>query len=301
MESRILLESGTNELELLIFEVGGNKYGINVAKVKEIRPSEAVTIIPNAHPCIEGVFMPRDVVITAIDLAKVLNYPSDRKKSDMFIVTNFNKLNVSFRVHKVIGIERISWTEIIVPDKTVNTGDSSLATGLVRINNELILILDFESIVADISPETGLKVSDVEKLEGRERIDVPIVIAEDSHLLTALITDSLKKSGYTNTTCNENGQAAWDLLCKYKKEGVLHEKVGCVITDIEMPLMDGHRLLKLIREDREMNDIPVIIFSSLLNDDMKRKGESLGANAQLSKPEIGRLVEELDRVVGRQN
>lgn len=300
METKILLESGTNELELLIFEVGGNKYGINVAKVKEIRPSEPVTVVPNSHPCIEGIFMPRDVIITAIDLAKVLNYPpSPNPKTDMFIVTNFNKLNVSFRVHKVIGIERISWTDIIVPDKTVNTGDSSVATGFVRINNELIIILDFESIVSDISPETGLKVSEISRWIGRERDETPIIIAEDSHLLTQLILDSLNKSGYTNVICNENGQEAWNLLCRYKDEGTLHDKVGCVITDIEMPLMDGHRLLKLIRDDKEMNDIPVVIFSSLLNDEMKRKGEGLGASAQLSKPEIGHLVEAIDRLLGK--
>lgn len=298
MESKILIESGTNELELLVFEVGGNKYGINVAKVREIRPSEPVTIIPNSHPHIEGIFMPRDVIITAINLAKVLNLPeSANPKSDMFIVTNFNKLNVSFRVHRVVGIERISWAEIIVPDKTINSNDTAVATGVVRIKGDLILILDFESIVADISPETGLQTSDVEKLVGREPSDVPIIIAEDSHLLTQLIVDSLHKSGYTNITKNENGQQAWDLLCRYKKEGTLRQNVGCVITDIEMPLMDGHRLIKLVRDDKDMADIPIIIFSSLLNDDMKRKGELLGANAQLSKPEIGNLVNELDRLV----
>ena len=83
----------------------------------------------------------------------------------------------------------------------------------------------------------------------------------------------------------------------YKEEGIVKEKVHCVVTDIEMPLMDGHRLLKLIREDPDLKEIPVVIFSSLLNDDMKRKGIQLGANAQLSKPEIGRLVAELDRIM----
>ena len=242
--------------------------------------------------------MPRDVIITAVNLAKVLNLPeSANPKSDMFIVTNFNKLNVAFRVHRVAGIERISWAEIIVPDKTINSSDTAIATGVVRIRGELILILDFESIVADISPETGLQTSDVEKLVGREPSDVPIVIAEDSHLLTRLIVDSLHKSGYTNITKNENGQQAWDLLCKYKKEGTLKKNVSCVITDIEMPLMDGHRLIKLIRDDKDMANIPIIIFSSLLNDEMRRKGIALGANAQLSKPEIGNLVNELDKLV----
>lgn len=83
----------------------------------------------------------------------------------------------------------------------------------------------------------------------------------------------------------------------FAAEGTVSEKVHCIITDIEMPQMDGHRLLKLVREDSQLRDIPVIIFSSLLNDDMRRKGESLGANAQLSKPEIGNLVSELDKIL----
>lgn len=298
MDTNILLESGTNELELLIFDVGGNYYGINVAKVREIINSEPITMIPNSHPCVEGVFIPRDEIITAINLAKVLQLPpSEDAERDMFIITNFNKLNVSFRVHKIYGITRFSWSDIIVPDKTVGSADAALATGIVKWNNHLVVILDFEKIVSDISPETGLKVSDIEYLEGRERSTEPIMIAEDSALLMRLITDSLEKSGYTNIQKNVNGREAWDKLKQYKAEGMVNEKVHCIITDIEMPQMDGHRLLKLVREDPALKDIPVIIFSSLLNDDMRRKGESLGANAQLSKPEIGNLVMELDKIL----
>lgn len=298
METNILLESGTNELELLVFDVGGNSYGINVAKVREIITCEQITPIPNAHPCIEGVFMPRDAIITAINLAKVLGIgPSANPAMDMFIITNFNRINVSFRVHKVEGIHRVSWKDIIVPDKTINTADTALATGIVKLDGKLIVILDFEKIVSDISPETGLKVSDIADFAGRDRNERPILIAEDSPLLMQLIVDSLKKAGYTNIQKNVNGQDAWDTLMKYKEEGMVYEKVHCVVTDIEMPLMDGHRLLKLIRSDAATKELPVVIFSSLLNDDMKRKGVQLGANAQLSKPEIGMLVGELDKIM----
>ena len=298
MDTNILLESGTNELELLIFDVSGNYYGINVAKVREIINSEPVTMIPNSHPCVEGVFIPRDAIITAINLAQVLGLPnSEDAERDLFIITNFNKLNVSFRVHKIYGINRFSWSDIIVPDKTVGSQDAALATGIVKWNDHLVVILDFEKIVSDISPETGLKVSDIEYLEGRSRNEEPIMIAEDSALLMRLITDCLEKAGYTNIQKNVNGKEAWDKLNEYKKDGTVDEKVHCIITDIEMPQMDGHRLLKLVRDDAVLKDIPVIIFSSLLNDDMRRKGESLGANAQLSKPEIGNLVMELDKIL----
>lgn len=112
-----------------------------------------------------------------------------------------------------------------------------------------------------------------------------------------MITDCLKKAGYTNLNVNTNGQEAWDKLCAYEKAGNVKDKVHCIITDIEMPLMDGHRLTKLVKENDNMHDIPVIIFSSLVNDEMRRKGESLGADAQLTKPEIGSLVQAIDRLI----
>lgn len=300
METKILMESGTNELEVLEFTVGNNHYGINVAKVKEIISCNDVTPVPNSHPCIEGIFMPRETLITVIDLAKVIQVERcESVNNDMLIITNFNKLNVAFHVDKVLGIHRVSWADIITPDKTISTADSAIATGIVKIQNKLIIILDFESIVTEINPETGLKVSDVDRLGARERNEAPILMAEDSPLLTRLIFDSLHKSGYIDVTTCPNGQEAWDLLCKYKKEGIVKEKVKCLITDIEMPLMDGHRLTKLVKEDDELKQIPVIIFSSLINDEMRRKGESLGADVQLSKPEIGLLVTEIDKLLSK--
>lgn len=298
MDTNILMESGTNELEVLEFTIGGNHYGINVAKVREIVPYNKVTPIPNSHKCVEGIFMPRDLMITVINLAKVINAPeSQDQKSDMFIITNFNKLNVAFHVEKVIGIHRVSWADIITPDKTVSTADTAIATGIVKLNDKLIIILDFERIVSDINPETGLKVSDVERLSGRDRNDSPILIAEDSPLLMKLIVDSLHKSGYTDITPCGNGQIAWDMLQVFKNEDSIVDKVKCVITDIEMPLMDGHRLTKLIKTDEKLKSIPVVIFSSLINDQMRAKGESLGADVQLSKPEIGQLVDEIDKLL----
>lgn len=298
METGILLESGTNELEILEFKVGGNYYGINVAKINEILPYKAPTPIPNAHPCVEGIFMPRDTIISIIDLAKCMHLAeSVEKDKDMYIVTNFNQLNTGFHVHGVIGIHRVSWADIIKPDTTINTSENGMATGILKLDGKLIIILDFEKIVAEISPETGLKMSDIEHLGNRERNTIPILIAEDSHLLSKLIVDCLHKAGYTNVTSTDNGYEAWLKLTEYKKTNKVKEHVACLITDIEMPQMDGHRLTKLVKTDDVLRDIPVIIFSSLINDEMRRKGESLGANAQLTKPEIGLLVKEIDKLV----
>lgn len=299
MDTKILLENGTNELEVLEFELGGNAYGINVAKIKEIIPYQTVTPVPNAHPSIEGIFMPRDTMITAIDLKNCLQRGVS-EAGGLFIITNFNKLDIAFHVDQVRGIHRVSWENIIKPGAAVSSAEESISTGIVKIEKRLIIILDFEKIVTDINPETGLKVSEIEELGERSRTksDVPILIAEDSVLLNKLIVDSLKKAGYTNLIHTGNGQEAWEVVCECKANGTLKEHVQCIITDIEMPMMDGHRLTKLVKGDDATKDIPIIIFSSLVNDEMRRKGEALGANAQLSKPEIGNLVRVVDSLVG---
>lgn len=296
MDTNILLENGTNELEILEFNLAGNSYGINVAKIKEIINYQEVTPVPNAHPSIEGIFMPRDTMITAIDLKNCLQLGAS-EPGGLFIVTNFNKLDIAFHVDSVVGIHRVSWKEIIKPNATVNSVDAGVATGIVKFDEKLVIILDFEKIVADINPETGLKMTEINELRNRSRNTVPILIAEDSALLNQLIVDSLSRAGYDNINHTENGQQAYDFIMKWKEEGTLDQHVKCLITDIEMPQMDGHHLLKLVKSDEETKHIPVIIFSSLVNEEMKKKGEALGADAQLSKPEIGNLVKEIDKLV----
>lgn len=299
METGILLESGTNELEILEFKVGKNYYGINVAKIREIISYQTPTPIPNADPRIEGIFMPRDEIISIIDLAEVMHLEKPEKVSnDMYIVTNFNQLNTAFHVNAVLGIHRVSWSDIVKPDSTINTAGEGMATGIIRIDKKLIIILDFEKIVSEINPETGLKVSDVEHMKNRSRNESPILIAEDSALLSKMIVNCLEQAGYTNLVTTDNGQECWDKLQEYLAEGDIDEKVSCIITDIEMPQMDGHRLTKLVKEHERLKHIPLIIFSSLVNAEMRRKGEQLGANAQLSKPEIGQLVGAIDKLIG---
>ncbi len=298
MDTKILLENGTNELEVLEFILDGYAYGINVAKVKEIIPYQETVPVPHSHQSIEGIFMPRDTLITAIDLRNCLN-GGVSKPTGLFIVTNFNKLDIAFHVDAVERIHRVSWENIIKPGAALFNEEEGITTGIVKLDGKLVIILDFEKIVTDINPETGLKVSEIDELGTRTRSNVPILIAEDSVLLNRLIVNSLKKAGYDNLTRTYNGQEAYEFILECKSQGTLKEDVQCIITDIEMPLMDGHRLVKLVREDDIAKDIPIIIFSSLVNDDMRRKGEALGANAQLSKPEIGNLVKIIDELVSQ--
>lgn len=299
-ETDILLESGTNEIEIMEFTVYGELYGINVAKVREIMMSDKVKPIPHAHPSVEGIFKPRDILLTVIDLPQYLTGKATEKQGkDLFIITNFNKLHIAFRVHSVVGISRISWKNIQKPDDTISHGEEGVATGIAQCGSDLVTILDFEKIVADIAPGTGIQLDDINKLGKRERQDYPILIAEDSILLTKMIEAALKKAGYENLTFKNNGQEAWNYLRSIRSDSDLDQKVGLIITDIEMPEMDGHRLTKLVKEDKVLKHIPLVIFSSMINDELMIKGKQLGADEQLSKPEIAHLVEVIDHLLQR--
>jgi two-component system chemotaxis response regulator CheV len=238
-------------------------------------------------------------MISVINLRACLGYENDPDIVGLFFITNFNNLNTAFHVDEVLGIHRVSWEDINEPDSTISSDDKGVSTGVIKLDNRLIVILDFEKIVSNINPETGLKVSDLDGYEERDRSRSPVMIAEDSPLLSKLIVECLKKAGYTNLNINPNGQDAWDKLCEMDKKGTVLDDVHCIVTDIEMPKMDGHRLTKLVKGDDTMKHIPVILFSSLINDELRRKGESLGADAQLTKPEIGQLVEAIDMLVDK--
>ncbi len=302
-QTEILLESGTNELELIEFTICGEIFGINVAKVIEIMRYNPVKAMQNAHPVIEGVFKPRDTIITVIDLAKYLGLaPSPDINHDIFIIANFNAHNFAFHVHTVVGIDRISWRKISKPDQVIYGGAEGSATGIAEYEDRLITILDFEKIVSEICPEIGIQVQDVDTLGARERTDRKILVAEDSMLLAKMINECLHRAGYVNTIRADNGQEAWDYLSEAKESGdPVTNHVDLVVTDIEMPQMDGHRLTKLIKEDPALKKLPVILFSSLINDAMRVKGEQLGADAQVSKPEIAGLVSLIDDLLEKRD
>lgn len=299
-DTGILLESGTNELELLEFVVGNQHYGINVAKIRELCPYQPPTLVPNAHEYIEGIFMPRDMLMTVVDLSKALGLPPTGDMSgDMYIITNFNRLHTAFHVQKVLGIHRVSWEDIAKPDSTIAASGKGVATGIAKVAGKIIIVLDFEKIVAEIAPETTIQLSEVDQMGDRPICTKPLVIAEDSILLQKMIDEALERAGFTNVKNFNNGQEAWDYLHSISGDSDLYEKVNLIITDIEMPKMDGHRLTKLVKDDSRLKLLPVVIFSSLIDDQMRIKGEQLGADEQLTKPEIGNLVHVIDRLLER--
>lgn len=298
-QTKILLESGTNELEIMEFTVGGELFGINIAKIREIMRAQETKRMPNSHNFVEGIFKQRGEVITVIDLAKCLNIERTENKShDIFILTHFNKLNFAFRVESVVGIDRVSWEDIKKPDKVIYSGEDSVATAIAEYKDRLITILDFEKIIADISPETSITLDRLDELGDRVESQKKILVAEDSMMLSNLIIGFLHKSGYKNTVKFNNGKEAWDYLTEAKESGLpISNYVSCIVSDIEMPLMDGHRLTKLIKTDDELKHIPVILFSSLISDELRIKGQEVGADEQITKPEIVELVNIIDRLI----
>ena len=301
-DTDILLETGTNELEILEFVISGNSYGINVAKITELMQIQEIQEMPLAHPCVEGVFQPRSEVYTIVDLSGYLGMgPSENPEKDILIITNFNKMNIAFHVHAVESIFRISWQDIEKPDSIIYGGQEGVVTGIAKVNDRIISILDFEKITFDISPNTGIDLNEVKEYSGVDREDIPIIVAEDSALLRAMLMEALHISGYSNLLIVNNGEEAWDYISSFKDDSTASvlPKVSCLITDIEMPKMDGHRLTKLVKSDKALKNIPVIIFSSLIDENMEKKGLEVGADAQLSKPEIAKLVDIVDMMVSK--
>lgn len=299
METNILLESGTNELELLEFFVGNEDYGINIAKVSEILTYREVTPMPSAPEEVEGVFMPRDKLITVVDLHKVLGIPRPDNNEGLLIVCEFNQLDIAFHVTSVKGIQRISWTSIEKPPTVANNSQKGVATGIAKIDGKIIIILDFEKIISDLNCSSGLDASGLEKIEQSDEVDynAKIVIAEDSPLLNQLVVNALTKAGFHNILSFSNGQEAWNYISTYADSEDVTQYVSLLVSDIEMPQMDGHRLTKLIKENRNLCKIPVFLFSSLIDDKMKAKGRSVGADEQFSKPQISGLIQAMMTVL----
>lgn len=293
----ILLESGTNELEIVEFTIADSTFGINVIKVKEIIQPAPITKIPRSHPNIEGIIDIRGEVLPVVNVAKALGYPvTEQTEQDKFIVTEFNKTKMVFHVHSVSQIHRISWNQIEKPSDMYN-GLESQITGVVKQENGMILLLDFEKIVVDINPASGITKDRLSALGTRERSTKKLMIVEDSPLLRKLIQDTLSEAGYNNLQFFENGKDAFSYLEELKTNKEIKEELQIMITDIEMPQMDGLHLTKKVKDDPQLSVLPIVIFSSLITNDQQHKGKQVGADAQVSKPEIAELVQIIDQLI----
>ena len=293
----ILLETGTNEFEIVEFNVGKVNYGINVAKVREVINLVPITKMPQAHPYVDGLFTLRGRVMPLVNLPRCLNQETEDDLKNI-IVTEINNYNIGFLVNSVSRIHRISWTEM---EPAPNVSDSPMVVGIIKMLDKMVLLLDFEKIIAEINPEINEKLTtlpEVTKDIKEQRNDVKVFVAEDSPMLRDLLVQTLHDAGYITTRDFSNGKLAWEAIQKIgQEEAPLDDSINILISDIEMPQMDGHHLLTQIREHNKLGKLPVIFFSSLINEEMRRKGEAIGANGQISKPEIGQLIDLIDSLV----
>nr|WP_309101397.1 chemotaxis protein [Fredinandcohnia onubensis] len=296
----ILLKSGTNELEIILFELGDGCFAINVLKTREIITPKPITKIPNSHHWVEGIINLRGETIPVVNLSSILNAaPSEEPQNDKFIIAELNHIKIAFRVHGVSRIDRISWEQIEKPNE-LTTGTQPFATGIIKLdNNTISILLDIEKIVVEINPKLGGNVDSIKTLGPRERSAKNIIAAEDSAVLRALLKDTLSNAGYEKVTFFQNGKEAWDYLETLSVDESVEPKnsVQLLLTDIEMPQMDGHHLTYRVRNDSRLKEIPVIIFSSLITDDLFHKGENVGATSQVSKPNLVNLVKEIDKYI----
>ena len=306
-QTNILLETGTNELEIVEFYVNQDgyeaHYGLNVAKVVEIGRRQPVTAMPEMrHKALLGAFLHRNGrIVPLIDMACFLGNAPITNEDAKVIVTEFNGVCTGFLVSGVNRIYRLSWTDVEAPGQFLQNMSRSSVTGVVRLEERVIFLLDLEAIVAELHPAMALRfdASDMAAPDGKT---YKILHVDDSSSIRSLLLDLLNKEGRFKVEQRVNGQEAWDYLqsvrnrCEAESRPVSDFLQG-IITDIEMPAMDGLALCKRIKEDPVLKKLPVAIFSSMINDSLARKCALVGADAQYTKPDLKALSKKLYELI----
>ncbi len=298
-QTNILLESGTNELEIMEFYVEEEgyrgHYGINVAKVVEIiRPQKITTMPEMRHPAVLGAFAHRNGrIVPLIDVAKYLNSPSIQGDDSKIIVTEFNTVITAFQVSGVNRIYRLSWTDVEAPGALLQKMSRSAVTGVIRMDDRVIFLLDLEAIVAEMHPDMAMHMDAESNVSPDER-QYRIMHVDDSTSIRRLVLDLLQKEGRFIVQQAVDGQDAWNMLTRLADEAAVHNKpitnyIEGIISDIEMPALDGLTLCKQIKDHPVLKDLPVAMFSSLINDSLIKKCNTVGADAQFAKPDLQSL------------
>lgn len=289
-QTDILLESGTNELEVLIFRLAGQAYGVNVAKVREVILPKQPTVNPEKPDAVMGMFNLRGKVLPLVDLHRYFDMQPTEGAEDQqrIIVTEFNGQMAAFQVEAVEHIHRLSWQAMREVPGIHEGGNHFSVTGVTEINDQLILMLDFESIVDHISMNDQLHIDAVPNPLGIDRPSKRVFLAEDSRFVGELMIDLMHKSGYEQAKLFRNGGQVWAALRELAAGGGALPEL--MISDIEMPQMDGLALTRRMKEDPALSAVPVILFSSLITPDTQHKGEQVGALRQINKPQLAELV-----------
>ena len=307
-QTNILLEAGTNELEIVEFYLEEKDdsldapnatyrgyYGVNVAKVLEIIRMPKVTELPEVqHPCVLGAFNLRSHIIPLVNLSMWLGKTQAKSHEEpKTIVTEFNGVTTAFMVSGVNRIHRISWEEVEAPSRYVATMSNNTVIGVVKLEGRIVFLLDLEKIVANLNPKLGLRLDDLGE-DWDTSVRHRALVADDSALIREMLRDLLEKANF-DVEVVQHGRDAWDRLQALKTRSetenrALTDFVQVVVSDIEMPMMDGHNLTKRIKDDPVLKQLPVILFSSLITDKLRHKGVAVGADDQVSKPEVTALA-----------
>ena len=311
-KQEILLESGTNEMEIIEFYLGSQSFGINVHKLKEIIPFDesALTTVPGSAPGMLGTLLLRGSTIPLIDLKGHIGQKRGVDKEDVrhvVMVCEFNDRINGFKVDGVNQIHRVSWGDV-QPIANFIDQYRPRFTGSINIGGREILIVDLEHIVAEFDPEAALDY-DTDFQDPQADISLPekrqnyrLMLAEDSSLIRAGIEKILKGSGYVNMEIFVDGQDCHERIMELKSNssssGGIADHLNLLISDIEMPKMDGLTLCKKIKEDPVLSPVKVVMFSSLINEQMARKCDQIGADGYATKPQIPYLVEMMDKMLG---
>lgn len=304
-QTNILLESGTNELEIVEFfldEPGyRGYYGVNVAKVVEIIRMQPATAMPQMrHRAVMGAFSHRDgKIVPLVDLGRYLDKESTQATSDSkIIVTEFNNIVTGFMVSGVNRIHRLSWTDVEEPGTFLQNMSKNSITGVVRLENRTAFILDMENVVADMDPALSIRLGKLADGAAESKARYTILHADDSGTVRLLVKRLLEDSGLFKVIQASSGEEAWTTLGKIRTAAAsggpaVKQTVQAVISDIEMPRMDGLTLCRKIKEDPELKVLPVALFSSLVSQSLEHKGLSVGADAQFAKPDLQKLSEKV--------
>lgn len=299
----ILLEAGTNEVEILVFCVGEQRYGVNVAKVREVLGIEAVTALPESHPAVDGMVRIRSDVVMLVNLHRFLEGPSEdsvRDDKGWMLLLEFNQQMLAFRVDQIDRIVRASWKQSSPMPEIM--GLNAPVTSVVMLGDELLPMLDFESIGASIGLHgNDTKAADYDGAAPPAGLATPIIYAEDSRMISQMVYDALTDAGFSNVRGFSDGHDAWEYLASLIAEGQtaddIRKSVGCLVTDVEMPRIDGLTLTRRIRQQEQFRDLPIIVFSSLVSKDNQKKGNQVGATAQVAKPKYDLLIETVKKVL----
>lgn len=279
---------GQNRMELLLFYLNGRKqrYGINVFKVKEVLQCPRLTVMPKLHRFVRGVAHIRGQTVSIIDLGMATGAPRIEDLSKAFvIIAEYNRSVQGFLVSAVDRILNMNWSAILPPPKGV--GKQNYMTAVTEIDGELVQILDVERILDEISPiKTEVSDAVIESAVATNKEinagELPVLVADDSSVARRQVQKSLETIGMKSILA-KNGREALDILDEYAKKGPIEEQILMVISDIEMPEMDGYTLTASIRNDPRLKSMEVILHTSLSGIFNQAMVKKVGANNFIAK------------------